>query len=237
MAPDLLALQLSALFLGIVHTALGPDHYLPFIALARARSWSRFETVWITTGCGLVHVSASALLGIVGVWLGWSLADLSFIQASQGRFAAWALIGFGLAYAAWGWRKKGQAHRHTHWHSHADGEVHSHSHNHSSEHAHVHAPAAKGLSVTPWILFTIFIFGPCEALIPLLMVPAASRDVFGLGLVIIAFALGTIATMITLVALGSRGLTALSWAKFELHAHTVAGLVLVACGIAILSGF
>ena len=36
---DAAPLLLSAATIGVLHTALGPDHSLPFIALARARRW------------------------------------------------------------------------------------------------------------------------------------------------------------------------------------------------------
>ena len=37
---DPLILSLSAAGIAILHTALGPDHYLPFAALGTARRWS-----------------------------------------------------------------------------------------------------------------------------------------------------------------------------------------------------
>ena len=38
---------------------------------------------------------------------------------------------------------------------------HYHEHTHNDEHTHPHAANGKK-SVTPWVLFIIFIFGPCE---------------------------------------------------------------------------
>ncbi len=51
--------------------------------------------------------------------------------------------------------------------------MHAHEHTHDGEHAHVHE--SESSSITPWVLFVIFVLGPCEPLIPLLMFPAASR--------------------------------------------------------------
>ena len=47
------------------------------------------------------------------------------------------------------------------------------------EHSHVHAQLPDNL--TPWILFTIFVFGPCEPLIPLVMFPAAEHTMVGVA--------------------------------------------------------
>ena len=60
----------GAALLGVTHTALGPDHTLPFVMLARAQSWSRRRTLWVTFVCGLGHVASALLLVAVGfaVW-------------------------------------------------------------------------------------------------------------------------------------------------------------------------
>ena len=35
--------------LGFVHTVLGPDHYIPFIFMAKARKWTMRKTSLITS--------------------------------------------------------------------------------------------------------------------------------------------------------------------------------------------
>ena len=45
-SPSLLA---AAFGVGVVHTLLGPDHYLPFIMLAKARGWSRWRSPSLQT--------------------------------------------------------------------------------------------------------------------------------------------------------------------------------------------
>ena len=75
-----------------------------------------------------------------------------------------------------------------HGHAHLDGHAHEHEHVHTHAHTHVHAAEAAG-NMTPWVLFTIFVFGPCEPLIPLVMYPAAKGDSAGVALVAGAFGL------------------------------------------------
>ncbi len=53
--------------------------------------------------------------------------------------------------------------------------------------------------MTPWVLFVIFLLGPCEALIPLLMFPAATESWATLFLVTGTFGLATVATMLGLL--------------------------------------
>ena len=59
--------------------------------------------------------------------------------------------------------------------------------------------------LTPWILFLIFVFGPCEVLIPLLIFPAYADRTVGIITVALAFGTATILTMLLTVYLGHKG--------------------------------
>ena len=56
MPPDLALLLLTGASIGVIHTLLGPDHYLPFVALSKARAWTQGRTAAITAACGVGHV-------------------------------------------------------------------------------------------------------------------------------------------------------------------------------------
>jgi sulfite exporter TauE/SafE len=83
------------------------------------------------------------------------------------------------------------------------------------------------------VLFTIFVFGPCEPLIPILMYPAAKGNLFGLVLVTAIFGLVTIMTMLSIVLISSLGVSFLPLGKMERYSHAVAGAVICLCGVAI----
>ena len=87
--------------------------------------------------------------------------------------------------------------------------------------------------MTPWVLFTIFVFGPCEALIPLLMYPAARSTMWSVALVAGVFGVITIVTMLTLVLSAVRGLGRLPLGRLQCYSHALAGLMAFACGGAI----
>ena len=244
MNADLSVLLLTAFSLGVAHTLLGPDHYLPFIFMSRALHWSRRRTLIVTCLCGLGHVLSSVVLGAAGIALGVVLSRLEFIEASRGQVAAWLMIGFGVAYTAWGLRRAYRHRPHTHIHAHAGGVVHGHEHVHEAEHVHVHenkdvhahegkdAAPATTASLTPWILLTIFVFGPCEALIPLLMYPMAKESLSGAALVTAAFAVATIGTMCAVVLAGQEAIGRLRLAGWERYAHALAGMAIASCGLA-----
>ena len=87
--------------------------------------------------------------------------------------------------------------------------------------------------MTPWALFVIFVLGPCEPLIPILMYPAARANVGGLILVTAIFAVVTISTMVGMVFLAERGIALLPLKKMERYAHVLAGLAIFSSGLAI----
>ncbi len=200
--------------------------------MARSRKWSLVKTTFITALCGAGHVLSSIILGIIGIALGISINKLGAIELFRGGIAAWLLIAFGVGYFVWGLFRARRNRPHVHWHAHEDMSSQIHKHTHSKDHLHVHkGESAKNL--TPWILFTIFVFGPCEPLIPLLMYPAAKSSIFGLVLVTIVFSVVTIMTMLGIVIFLSLGANLLPMGRLERYTHALAGATICICGIAI----
>lgn len=218
--------------IGFVHTVTGPDHYLPFIVVGRARGWSLTRTLGVTAICGVGHVLGSVVLGLVGIGLGLAVGRLEVIEGVRGDIAAWLLISFGLVYTIWGLRQALRNRPHTHRHVHADGTEHEHHHVHHHDHAHVHE-TNSGRSMTAWALFVIFVLGPCEPLIPILMYPAANASLGGLVLVTAIFSVVTIATMMGMVLLADRGVRFLKIGRLERFAHALAGAAILGSGLAI----
>lgn len=97
-AQETILLAGTAATLGFVHTVLGPDHYLPFVAMAKARNWSRAKTVAITAVCGFGHVASSVVLGFIGILAGAAVFRLEALEAVRGNLAGWLLLAFGFAY-------------------------------------------------------------------------------------------------------------------------------------------
>ncbi|MEM1412742.1 MAG: hypothetical protein AAGH19_10335, partial [Pseudomonadota bacterium] len=173
----------------------------------------------------------------------------------------WLLIGFGLAYMAWGLRRAWRHRPHSHWHAH-EGALHTHPHSHTGDHVHVHDEVrvqdevrahdkvraqdkvAAGddagghelegrRSIAPWIIFIIFVLGPCEPLIPLLMYPAATHSVPGVLLVTTIFGVVTVLTMLVAVTVAVVGLSRFKFGRLAYYDHALAGFAVLACGLAI----
>ena len=201
----------TALTIGTLHTLAGPDHYLPFVAMSKTRNWTLMKTVNMTALCGLGHVISSIVIGFIGIAAGIALSEIEMLEGVRGNIAAWLLLLFGLAYMLWGfyrlWVKK--------------------------PHQHDQAISDKK-KMTFWILFTIFIFGPCEPLIPVLMYPAAQHNYGAVALIAILFAVSTIATMILIVLLMLKGISFVKLHTLEKYQHVIAGGTIAICGIGII---
>ena len=231
METGLIALLVTAATVGFLHTILGPDHYLPFIVISKAKKWSILKTTWVTALCGLGHILSSVIIGFIGIFFGVALSRIEFIESYRGDIAGWLLLGFGLAYMIWGIKKYYQRKKHSHVHLHEDGSKHAHEHAH--EHSHMHVHPNKDEKMTPWFLFIIFIFGPCEVLIPLLMYPAAQQSYLGVLLVTLVFGTATLLTMLGTVLLGSYSLKSIKLTWLEERMEIIAGFAIFLCGVAI----
>lgn len=172
------------------------------------------------------------LLGVVGIVLGIAVTKLEAVESSRGTLAAWLLIAFGLVYFVWRLRRALRSTPHTHWHLHGEEDSHVHKHTHNKDHMHVHLKEGVA-NFTPWILFTIFVFGPCEPLIPILMYPAAKNSFFGLVLVTSIFSVVTITTMMSIVLISTLGINLIPTARLERYTYALAGATICISGMAI----
>lgn len=220
MEQQLLILLTTAIGLGFLHTVLGPDHYVPFIAIARARQWTTKKTAWITGICGLAHVGSSVVIGLFGIGLSIKLAQLESFEALRGSVAGWLIIAFGLAYLVWGIRKAVTYHQRKRVMD-------------SLEKGSGESSKKSYKQLIQWMLFVVFIFGPCEPLIPVLMAPAAEVSTAGMILVAAVFAVVTIVTMLLLVLVPQFGLQKLRFPALKRYGHALAGALILFCGVGI----
>ncbi len=229
MQPEMLYLILTAIAIAFLHTLTGPDHYLPFIALSKARGWTVTRTIGWTVTCGLGHVLSSVVLALGGAALGWSLSKVSWLEDIRGGIAAWVMLAFGIIYTAWGLYRLYKNKPHKHFDTDEAGGIYVYEH----KHGQAIAPQER-YRVTPWVMFIIFILGPCEPMIPLLYYPAAQNSWWGMALLVIIYAAITLFTMLALVLLGYYGLAFTRTQKLERYVHILGGLTIIICGAGML---
>ena len=227
---ELSVLLTTAVSLAFVHTLVGVDHYIPFIVLSQANGWSAKKTMLVVFICGIGHVLSSILLGFAGIAMSAGVSGLVDIESIRGELATYFLIAFGFVYTIYGIRRavKNKTHRHIT----PDGHTIIHAHlEHGSEHEH--GKNKKSTNVF-WALFILFVLGPCEPLIPILMYPAATHNTFALVSVTVSFGICTIATMLVAVFMGLKGIRLFKFEKVERYSHMLAGSAILTCGLAVL---
>jgi len=206
----LLLLAGGAIALGALHT-LAPDHWVPFAALARAQGWSPARTARITALCGFGHVTVSVLLGVLALVFG--LEMLKLVGQRMEAVAGILLVAFGMAYAIYGLRRTAGTHVHGHHHAHYD---------------HVHDPKR----MTPWALFVLFAADPCVAVIPILFA-AAPLGALRTAVVVGAYELATIGTMVALVLPAAAAARKITGHWVEHYGDAAAGVVIAGVGVVV----
>ena len=127
---------------------------------------------------------------------------LRLIGERMEAVAGMLLIAFGLGYAMYGLR---QHHRHHH---------------------HVHEPHR----MTPWALFLLFSADPCVAVIPILFA-AAPLGVLNAALVVGAYEIATIGTMVALVLPAAAAAKRVTGHWVDHYGHAAAGAVIASVGL------
>jgi len=206
-------LLITAAGTGFVHALVGPDHYLPFIFIAKARKWSLKKTLFVTFYCGLGHLASSVIISLIGIAIGYSIAQFEKLDIVREGIAGWIFLLFGLSYMIWGILKAVKDNKQTRLDQ-------------------IHDESKSGRLLTPWILFIIFVFGPCEILIPQVMIPAAQHNVGGVIAVISLFSISTILAMCAAVAVGYYGFKIMPTAKIDRYMHAITGAMLFLTGLA-----
>ncbi len=197
--------------IALVHAAAGPDHYLPFIAIGRAREWSLARAFFITLAAGIAHVLSSVVIGFIGIAAGITLESLKFLEGTRGTVAGWLLILAGVFYLLWSLRQ--------------------HSHRHAT--MDLDDPRMRNRSVLFWTLVAVVVLGPCEPLVPLMFV-AVQISWTAVIVSSLLFLVLTLVVMEAFVLAALAGLRALPFQLTHRLSNALAALVIIGLGVALM---
>jgi ABC-type nickel/cobalt efflux system permease component RcnA len=232
---SLYLLAAAALATSVFHTLI-PDHWLPFVLIGRARSWSLKTTAAVAGFSAFIHVVFSLVIAGLAIVSGRRAAEIA--GATLERAGGVLLVGFGLLYAIWAWRKGGHFH---------PGGVRIHrkdetpdcdgleGHEHP-EHLHYHADerlisgdaGRGGLS-----LAVIVGLNPCLVVLPILLaaIPLGPGPA---ALVALAYSIPTIVLNVGLSVAGVAGTRRLELPGAARHMEALSGLLIAVVGVAFL---
>jgi nickel/cobalt exporter len=205
------ALAGTAAVVGALHS-MAPDHWVPFVAVGRARAWSAARTTQVTLLCGFAHVTVSVVLGLLALRLGQGM--LAAFGARLESVAGILLVGFGLAYGLWGMRRA------------LGGKLHGHAHPHFD---HVHDPSRATVAG----LLLLFSVDPCVRLIPIILAAAPLGWVKVVALILI-YEAATLGSMVAIVLVARSGaFSGLRAPWLDRYGDALAGGLIVVTGLAV----
>jgi threonine/homoserine/homoserine lactone efflux protein len=224
MSQPVLLFQLSC-WTAIIH-ALIPDHWLPFVLMARAQRWSDRRTIALVALAGFLHVLISIAFGAFGIAFGAGSAH--FLAERTGRslefLAGCLLVFFGIGYGVWAHLREARVHGGREAGDPTLGHVHAHGHLLERWFRTV---------VTGGALVVIIGISPCALLVPILFA-ASSQGMLPLVAAGMGFALCTIGTMVIITVLALRGMRQLQLRFFTRYGDLIGGMLIAAVGVLVL---
>ncbi len=195
-------LALSAAFVGFMHS-MAPGHWLPVVLLASSRKWSVRQSLLAAAIAGSGHILVSVALGVVSIFVESRL--ISAHDERIERYAALALVAFGLTYAAVGWRRHSSCHGHEH-----------------------HGPDVEREKEPLILLFSTGMI-PCVAVLPIFAAAAAYGPTAAI-VSMVTFSIGVLLALGGATLLVSRGLMKLDHPLLEHYGDVITGLAVAAMG-------
>lgn len=243
MTDPLAVLVATTVTTAILHTLI-PDHWLPFILVARSEGWSMRRTLALTVGSAALHVVVSLGLGFAAQALGRGAEAAVGIGERIEHFSAVFLILFGVLYAGWFLLRGGHHHSfgiHPH---HEPGDEHSHGTPHPHDLAG-HAsggggaarsgtnPARRAGLQSGFALAAIVGFNPCVLIVPYIYL-AGSMGASALASVSLSFALSTVLCTVGVVILGLKGTARLESRFLIRYGEALSGGLIALTGLLVL---
>jgi hypothetical protein len=219
-------LFLSSCSTAVIH-ALIPDHWLPFVLMARAQGWSERRAATLTGLAGVLHVLVTVVAGGLTIVVGsasiHSLAERS--GHSLGFVGGFLLAVFGIAYGIFRHLREARIH--------AAAGPERVDQPAAGGHVHVHGHLLERWfhgALTAGALVLVIGISPCALLVPILFAASAA----GLGAVLAAalgFGLCTIGTMVGVTIVAMRGMRRIELPFFTRYGDLISGALVGAVGL------
>jgi len=218
-----------------LHAAI-PTHWLPFVLVARARSWSRGKALAVMALAGVGHVLLTSLLGLVIAFFGFEL-DENFGEAFP-WIAGGLLIAFSAFYL---WRQvtgRGILHHHPPGSAHHPDERCGHERGNSHWQEELKGSPIVSKQAGDWAavsgLFVMLTLSPCEGFLPVYLsgVQFGWRGFFLLSAIL---AVATLAGMTLFTWLALVGFERFRLKVFERYEAGLLALLFAVLGVLIIT--
>ena len=214
----------------LIHTLI-PDHWLPFVLVARSQGWSLRKTFLTTLFSALFHVTLSLGLGILALLLGEEL--VTALGERIETFAGLTLIFFGLVYALYFLAGGGHQHYFPGHGGHhpmedylpgAEGGDSGPSRSHILS-RHLGRPSLGAIS-----LAVVVGLNPCVLAIPLVL-STVQQGWGALAAVSLTFAGTSVMVLVGASLLGYQGMKRFQLGFLDRYGEVISGLLIAALGL------
>jgi len=189
--------------------SLVPDHWVPYVVIARAHHWTRQRTVWMAAVGAVAHLVSTAAVGLILALFFQSFLNRGgeIIEDLTGLL----VVGIGGAFV---WRgivhaKRGQTH----------GDVCGHHERQADKEDSLLLGAVLGLR-------------PCVEALPIFLA-AASKGLPVAAATVLGWALASVLGMVVIVSIGRARLEKIRLGWLEQHAETLAGVTIIFVGLGV----
>lgn len=201
----MLQLLFGSILLSLVHAVI-PNHWLPVVAIGKAEKWSQKETLMVAGISGFAHTLSTVIVGIVIGSIGITLS--SNYEVISEKIAPALLIVLGLVYLIID-RFKNTKHKHD-------------------------IDAGKVSNRSKWAIIVslalAMFLSPCLE-IEAYYFQAAAAGWKGILMVSAVYVFITVAGMLLLVYLASKGVRAIHSHFLDHHEKLLSGIVLILLGV------
>ncbi|MFO7371045.1 MAG: hypothetical protein R6X09_12350 [Bacteroidales bacterium] len=201
----MLQLLFGSILLSLVHAVI-PNHWLPVVAIGKAEKWSQKETLMVAGISGFAHTLSTVIVGIVIGSIGITLS--SNYEVISEKIAPALLIVLGLVYLIID-RFKNTKHKH---------DIDASKVNDRSKWAII-VSLALAMFLSPCLEIEAYYF------------QAAAAGWKGILMVSAVYVFITVAGMLLLVYLASKGVRAIHSHFLDHHEKLLSGIVLILLGV------
>jgi putative Mn2+ efflux pump MntP len=212
---------------GFLHSIL-PDHWVPLAVIARTQRWSILHTARISLLASIGHVLTSIILA--GIIAAVGLQFRNAFEMQQGHIVGVILILTGLGFVLWVLTGQRHDHRHQHGHSSIPGFEHARD---VEQERRRHQPLLRRFAAIA------VPFGAAASPDLTVLPVALAASALGIGTVVgvlTAFSLVTLSTFVVLTVAATLAGYQVKGEWLEEHGNLIAGVILVAIGVAVYLG-
>jgi nickel/cobalt exporter len=206
--------------------ALIPDHWLPFVAMGRARNWGVAKTLALASASGALHVFLAIGLGLVAYSLGRPGAEAVAQRMGETLevLSSGSLAVFGIVYGAGSWLRERRHHP-----SSVPAATQSHAPGSGHHHGHLLERWFRG-DLSGASLVLVIGASPCALAFPILLASAASLGAGGVILVAAGFGAATMLTTVIVTLAGSLSVRLLDFPFLTRYGDLISGVLISIVG-------